>query len=141
MTLLLADFAQVADGKLTVVGGGWNITGPQPSPSALAVIFEVPWDQTNRRHQFKLELMDADGGKVMAESPDSGPVPVCIEGEFEVGRPPGIKPGSSMNFPLALNLPPQPIRPGQQYEWRLAVNGETDDDWRLGFRARPFPAA
>src|SRR4029077_19300015 len=32
VTMLLADFAQVADGKLTVVGGGWSLTGPEPTP-------------------------------------------------------------------------------------------------------------
>jgi hypothetical protein len=31
--MLLADFAQVSDGKLTVVGGGWSLTGPDPSRS------------------------------------------------------------------------------------------------------------
>ena len=34
VTMLLADFAQVADGKLTVVGGGWSLTGPEPCRSA-----------------------------------------------------------------------------------------------------------
>ena len=29
VTMLLADFAQVCDGKLTVVGGGWSLTGPR----------------------------------------------------------------------------------------------------------------
>ena len=27
--MLLADFAQVSDGKLTIVGGGWSLTGPE----------------------------------------------------------------------------------------------------------------
>jgi hypothetical protein len=36
VTLVLADYAVVSDGKLTIVGGGWSITGPDPAPSAVA---------------------------------------------------------------------------------------------------------
>ena len=50
VTMLLADFAQVADGKLTVVGGGWSLTGPEPTPFGIAILVHVPWDQANRRH-------------------------------------------------------------------------------------------
>ena len=32
--MLLCDAAQVADGKLYVLGGGWSMTGPDPVPSA-----------------------------------------------------------------------------------------------------------
>ena len=34
VTLLLADAAQAAEGKLYVLGGGLSITGPHPSPLA-----------------------------------------------------------------------------------------------------------
>ena len=61
VTMLLADYAQVADGKLTVVGGGWSLTGPEPSPFGIAILVHVPWDQANRRHTLRLELVDADG--------------------------------------------------------------------------------
>ena len=37
VTILLADAAQAAEGKLYVLGGGWSITGPDPSPMALAI--------------------------------------------------------------------------------------------------------
>jgi hypothetical protein len=43
-TLLLADYAVVANGKLTIVGGGWMITGPDPLPFAIALKLEVPSD-------------------------------------------------------------------------------------------------
>ena len=33
-TLLLADAAQAAEGKLYVLGGGWSVTGPGPAPMA-----------------------------------------------------------------------------------------------------------
>ena len=40
VTMLLADSAQVADGKLYVLGGGWSLTGPDPTPSAVAIKLE-----------------------------------------------------------------------------------------------------
>ena len=57
-TMLLADYAQVAEGKLNVIGGGWTITGPLPSPFALALLIEVPWDRANEKHQLRLELIE-----------------------------------------------------------------------------------
>src|SRR3954454_25236903 len=65
VTMLLADFAQVADGKLTVVGGGWSLSGPEPTPFGIAILVHVPWDQANRRHTLRLELIDADGQPVL----------------------------------------------------------------------------
>jgi hypothetical protein len=40
-------------------------------------------------------------------------------------------------MPFAFNSGPQPIPPGANYEWRLMIDGETDEDWRLAFSTRP----
>jgi uncharacterized protein DUF6941 len=133
--MLLADYAQVADGKLTIVGGGWSVTGPMPVPFAIAVLFEVPWDRANVKHRFRLDLVDADGHVVFAPT-EEGEEPVVIEGEFEAGRPPGMKPGTPLDVPIAINLPGPPVQPGGRFEWRLTVNGEGDTDWRLPFSTR-----
>src|SRR4051812_34349445 len=85
VTMMLADFASTAEGKLTVVGGGWNVTGPNPTPFAIAILFEVPWHETNTPQLFRLELIDHDGTPVVPLGADE---PVLIEGQFEVGRPP-----------------------------------------------------
>jgi len=134
VTMLLADYAATAEGKLTVVGGGWNVTGPDPVPFAIAILFEVPWHLTNEQQAFRLELIDPDGNGVV---PMGGTDPVVIEGQFEVGRPPGVKPGSTFPFPLPINHPPLPLEPGGEYEWRLTVNGRAHGDWRLAFSTRP----
>ena len=39
--MLLCDSAQVADGKLYILGGGWSMTGPDPVPSAVALKIDV----------------------------------------------------------------------------------------------------
>lgn len=134
VTMLLADYAAAADGKLTVVGGGWNVTGPYPAPFAIAMLFEVPWHLTNTEQTFRLELIDLDGNSVV---PVGGEDPVIIEGQFEVGRPPGVRAGTSFPFPVPLNHPPLALAPGGEYEWRLTVNGRAHEDWRLAFSTRP----
>jgi hypothetical protein len=141
VTMLLADFAVVAEGKLTIVGGGWSVTGPAPSPFAIALKIEVPWDQANTQHTMRLELLDADGQAVLV--PPGAPTeeqPLMVEGQFETGRPAGLKPGTPLDVMLAVNVPPQPIPPGGRYEWRLSIDGRSDDDWRLTFSTRPAAA-
>lgn len=132
---MLADYAQAAEGKLNVIGAGWTVTGPAPAPCAIGLIFDVPWDRANERIEFQLELIDQDGHPVIVETPD-GPAPLMLGGGFEVGRPAGTKPGTPLAFPMGINLGPPPLEPGGRYEWRLTVDGESQDDWRLAFSVR-----
>ena len=137
--MLLADYAQVTDGKLTVVGGGWSLTGPEPTPFGIAILVHVPWDQANRRHTLRLELIDADGQAVTMAGDDGGaeaPIVFLDDIEFEVGRPAGIKPGTPLELPLAVNSAPLPLEAGSRYEWRLSIDGASDEDWRLAFSVR-----
>lgn len=119
ITMLLADSAQAVSGKLYILGGGWSVTGPAPTPSAIAIKFEVPWEAANRRHSVRIELLDSDGQPVLVPGPDSLQ-PMLIETELEVGRPPGMAPGTPLDSPLAINIGPLPLRPGR-YEWRCTV--------------------
>src|SRR5207302_897363 len=64
-TLLLADYARVSGGKLDVIGGGWSIMNAQgPFGFYVAVLFQIPWDQTNTKHTFRFDLIDADGQSI-----------------------------------------------------------------------------
>lgn len=135
VTMILADHAAAENGKLYVNGGGWTVTGP-PSPFGIAMLFEVPWDQTNDVQRFQLELLDADGEPVLVDTSEGEP-PVSVGGEFETGRPPGMKRGTPTTFPVAFNSGPLPLEPDQRYEWRLTWNGDSDEDWRLAFTTRP----
>jgi hypothetical protein len=138
-TLLLADSAQAVGGKLYILGGGWNITGPSPVPSAIAMYVEIPWDLTNVKHPWRLELMDSDGQPVMIHTP-VGEQAFVLQGELEVGRPPGTQPGVGLGVPMAINLGPIPLQAGGRYEWRLYINDTTDENWRLPFSTRPAAA-
>ena len=137
ITLLLADFARVADGKLDVIGGGWSMMSAQgPFGFFVAALFQIPWDQINQKHQFRLELLDADGQGV----PTADGETIRAEGEFEAGRPAGLRPGTPVDAPLVVPFGPLVLEQGR-YEIRLTIDGETKEDWFVAFTVRQAAAA
>jgi hypothetical protein len=140
LTLLLCDHAAVSEGKLYIHGGGWNLTGPDPAPCGIAVLIEVPWDQTNQAIAFRMRLVHEDGAPVTQLTP-SGVQAIEVGANVEVGRPPGVLPGTALPVPLAINLPPLALPAGRGYVWVAEVAGVQHEDWRLPFRTRPAPKA
>jgi hypothetical protein len=137
VTLLLADYAKVADGKLDVLGAGWSMMrAAGPFGFFVAALFQIPWDQTNVKQAFRLELLDADGRPV--PTPDESDT-IRIDGEFEAGRPPGMKPGTPVDVPLVVPIGPLLLDSGR-YEIRLTINGETKEDWFVAFTLDLQPA-
>jgi hypothetical protein len=135
VTMVLADYAVVTEDKLTVIGGGWTITGAPTAPFGIGVIIEVPWNQTNQDHQFRFALTDIDGQPVEIDTPE-GTQFVQFEGGFQVGRPPGVRPGSAIPIKFAVNSGPISLSPGCHYVWQLAIDGHEHEDWRLPFSTR-----
>ena len=95
--MILADAAQVVSNKLYLMGGGWDrYTAKRGFPAqiqfAVAVSLKVPWNETNQRHDFELEIATQDGQIIKR-----------IDGQFEVGRPTGIQAGTDQRVQLALN--------------------------------------
>jgi hypothetical protein len=130
VTLLLADYAKVAEGKLDVLGAGWSMMrAGGPFGFFVAALFQVPWDQTNTKHAFRLELLDADGRPVATADRSQT---IRIDGEFEVGRPAGLKPGTPVDAPLVVPFGPLELDSGR-YEIRLTIDGETKEDWFVAF--------
>jgi len=129
-TLLIGDYARVADGKLDVIGGGWSVIQPRgPFGFFVAALLQVPWDQANRKHGLRLDLRDADGQTIPTADGDDT---VHAEGEFEAGRPPGMTPGTPLDIPFVVPFGPLELQPGR-YEIRLTIDGETREDWYLAF--------
>jgi hypothetical protein len=134
VVMLLADSAQVADGKLYVLGGGVQVLGPQPQPVALGLLIYVPWDRANIAHDWKLELLDEDGIPVLHND-----LPVIVAGQFEAGRPAGWPPGRPLLVPLAINFSALPVEAGRSYTWRFVVDDSTEPNWRVSFSINPPP--
>jgi hypothetical protein len=103
---------------------------------ALALKIEVPWDQANQVHELHLALLDTDGRPVTVPTPE-GDQPVEFKAKFEVGRPPGLQQGTPLDYVLALSMESLPVPPGGRYEWRLEIDGHTEESWRVGFSTRP----
>lgn len=95
--LILADAAQVADGKLYLLGGGWDRLAVNTLPTVqsvgVAVGVMVPWGDTNAPHQLSLTVEDEDGGAVLPP----------VEVRLEVGRPPGLPAGADQRVMVAFN--------------------------------------
>jgi hypothetical protein len=134
VTMLMADAAQVADGRLFILGGGLSEIGPNPQPLAIALLIAVPWDRANISHEWKIELVDEDGSAVLWDDR-----PVLVGGNFEAGRPAGAQPGTELKVPMAINFAALPIETGKRYEWRLSVNNTRGPSWVLRFSVRAAP--
>lgn len=129
--LILADAAQVVGQKLYLMGGGWNRITIQKLPPiqhqmAVALAISVPWARTNERHNLELEVADADGGTLKK-----------INGEFEVGRPPGTPPGQPMRTQVAFGMTLE-IKKVGSFEITARVNGEVSR--QVTFYVVPSPS-
>lgn len=95
--LILADAAQVVGNKLYLLGGGWdrliaNKGFPLSQQIGIAMSINVPWNNTNEKHAFEIEIATEDGQQIAK-----------VDGGFEVGRPVGILPGQDQRIQLAAN--------------------------------------
>src|SRR5437016_4008818 len=109
VTCFLCDWAQEINGKLYVMGAGWNrLVANQPVTVAIAILVTVPWDQTNHPHAIRAALMTEDQESFYAPNGE----PVQLEIQFEVGRPPGTRVGSAINAPFTMSFAGLPIPPG-----------------------------
>ncbi len=129
--LILCDAAQVVGGKLYLLGGGWdvlNVAGAFPTQQRLtiAAAFNVPWTETNRRHEVLIEIADEDGAGLGT-----------IQGQVELGRPPGLPEGSDQRAQLSAEVAVTFARPAT-FSIIARVNGQ--EGKRLSFRVVPAPA-
>lgn len=108
-TLLLCDFCEVVNGKLYIMGAGWDrvLNGTQVN-IALAVVITVPWEQTNQQHTIAFSMVDEDGEPVLSDDE-----PVATLAKLEVGRPPGTSPGSTIAVPLSVRWPTLSLSAGR----------------------------
>ncbi len=134
--MLLADSAQVADGKLYVLGGGWSVTGPEPTPSAVAMKVSVDSHEFNQPHHWELFIEDADGQPVHFATPE-GPQTIEVRGDFSATAPDDVPVGTPVDVPIAVNFGPIPLNAGSRYTWRMVIDGETLPGALVSFTTRP----
>jgi hypothetical protein len=140
--MLLADAAQAVSGKLYILGGGWSLIGPEPTPMAIAIKIDLPWEAADIPHTLQLDLLGEDGQPAMLplqteDDPEPRNRPMQITGQFQTGRPSDLRSGTALDVALALNIPPLPLQPDRRYTWRCSIDGESRQDWQVSFLTRP----
>ena len=87
--------AELVNGKLYMMGGGWDRITAQALPwqqhMAVAVAIRVPWMDTNRQTSVEIDLTDEDGTSLGK-----------VQGEFIVGRPAEAVPGQPLRSQIVL---------------------------------------
>ena len=135
--LILADRAEVVNGKLYAMGAAWDRIGvadfSRPMPLSVAVGVLVPWTATNQPHVVTLTLRDQDGL----------PVDFRVEANFVTGRPPFLT-GEVQRVLLAIPATSVVLPGPGNYVLAAAVDGTEMKVVRFGAAAAqgqpPSPA-
>ncbi len=98
--LTVANHAEAINGLLYLSGAGWTDLrrsmppqGPVPvNHIGIGIAILVAWNETNQRHRVTLRIENADGGELMS-----------MQADLEMGRPPGLVPGSDLRGVIAIN--------------------------------------
>lgn len=116
---LLADAAQISQGKTYVLGGGVSILWRQqyPAPLGVVLVVQLTYHRTeiDTEHEVRIQVVDADGHPVLPE----------IGAQMHAGPPiPGAPSNVPLTAPFVLPLPPLPAlqRPGA-YAVEILVDG------------------
>ena len=124
-TIILADFAEAdSSGKVHILGAGWSVTGPAPSPQAVAVFLKIPAERAGQPIPITLRLLDQS--RNLVEVPGiSGPQPLEIMGQIEA-RSPDTQwdPTHPLITTFVINILPMPLAPGGVYTWSCEVDGK-----------------
>ena len=94
--LLVADRAEVVNGKLYLMGGSWDRIQPPKFPHrmmlGIAIGVRIPFMHTDDQHKVSVEIQHAEKRLV------------SFEAKLTTGRPPGMA-GMDMLVPMAFNIP------------------------------------
>lgn len=124
---MLADAAQVQNGKLFILGGGFDTISVRSLPAVhrsltLAMVAEVDPDERQRDLELLIALIDEDGGAIGVEA----------KGRLRVGAPPNLPPGSSSIVPIV--SPFHNITFSEAKGYAFVVTLEDRELARIGFR-------
>lgn len=125
--LLVADRAEVVNGKLYLMGGAWDRIQPPTFPHrmilGIALGVRIPFAHTDDQHTVAVE-MQQDEQRL-----------VGFEAKLTTGRPPGMA-GMDMLVPMAFNIPI--AIPGEgQVTLRAGIDGHAGRRHEIKVTQRP----
>lgn len=131
---LLADYAEVVNGKLYLMGGGWDTTTAAQLPAAvrmaIAVGVRIGWNETDVQFPVLMTIEDDDGREY-----------VRIQGVVSATRAPGATPGSTQLSQVAANVPLQLPALGGYRVHIVVGEGEQEEERNLPFRVQGLTPA
>ena len=129
----LADSVTNAEGKLYVLGAGWNLLNTHVLPFVqdrigIGLIFRVAYAETNQIHKFEVYLVDADGHELqLTHAADGGEIhrrPIHrLGGQFNLGRPAVVQPGDEQLIAVAMNLNNLELTRADGFAFKVEVDG------------------
>lgn len=132
LNLILADYVRIADGKLDVLGGGWEtiqVVDGFIGPHALGIVVEIPFTELETHHTMTIRLLTNENALVFGA--DGEPIFVA-NAEFWAEKHPGISPGYSAMAKMPLPIPQLPVSAGR-YKYQVEINNHSQPDWEIPF--------
>lgn len=131
---LLADAVQVVQGKLYVLGGGWDtlFVGDFPArhPSlGIGLRIRVPWSWTDRQITVGVDIQDEDGGRVLPTRP--------LRQGLRVTRPTGIPDGSDIGISRSFTFNNLTFPAEGAHSFVITLDDDVVSRLRFSVRKRP----
>lgn len=127
---LLADAVQASQGKLFVLGGGWDVLTVRSLPArhpsmGIGLRVRVPWGWTGESVGLEVELQDEDGGSVL---------PGSLKAPVPVRRPEHLPEGQDLTVVRALTFTNLVFREAGPYSFVISIDNDVKE--RLRFMVR-----
>lgn len=124
---VLADYVDIVNSKLYLMGGGWDITTVAETPVGLrlgvALGVRLGWNETDQPAPVTIIVENDDGQEYLR-----------VEGTLQVSRPEGLPPGATQLSQIAANLAlTVPVAGGYRVRLRVLL-GEVTVEQHLPFR-------
>jgi hypothetical protein len=133
ITAFLADSAEAVNGKLYVLGAGWDQLVVSSLPAvqqrvALGVLLQVGWNDTDVEHDVTLRLETEDGAPVLLARNVPGAPPgtavAAIGHRFTAGRSALVRAGDAQTLPVTFTINDLLLERVGGYSWVIEVDGE-----------------
>ncbi|HEX2152947.1 MAG TPA: hypothetical protein VHL52_03105 [Acidimicrobiia bacterium] len=129
---LLADAVQASQGKLFVLGGGWDVLTVRALPArhpsmGIGLRVRVPWGWPGDSVRLEVELQDEDGGSIL---------PGSLKAPVPVRRPDHLPEGQDLTVVRALTFTNVVFRDEGAYSFVVSIDGEVKERLRFLVRMR-----